>query len=160
MICIHMDVLAIPHESFIMRQPSVEGRRLWEVMFSRYKGRMVVVADHGTKLEVVQEWLKRENLKPSFIHIGSDFVRDNSTSRADAVWWVNTNMGRPIWYIDSDPDTCAAAVKMGIPTLLVAIPSFQRPEWYDSPGVRPWDSVVKEVEEQALRRNEMSWKEE
>lgn len=157
MFVVHFDVLALPSDTTIKRQPSLEGRRLWNTMFEEYKGRMVVVADVDTREEILSEWLKRENLKPSYIHVADDFVREGSTARQDALWWVNTNLGRPHWYADSDADTCAAAVRMGIPTMLIAIPAFSRPEWHEPGKMRPWDVVVSEVETQILKRNEKTW---
>lgn len=157
MIAMHLDVLALPSDSLITRQPSPEGRRLWNTLFEAYKGRMVIIADYGTDEEILKQWLIRENFKASIIHVSNGFARDGYTERSESLWWVNTSIGKPIWYVDVDADSCAAAVTMGIPTLLVAIPHFQRPEWVDKPSVRPWDSVVSALEEQALRKNEMSW---
>lgn len=158
MIVVHFDVLALPAtDTFIKRQPSTEGRRLWNTFFDQYKGRMVVVASEDTDLALLSEWLKREGYKPSLIHVASQFVRSGRTTRSEAVWHVSSTVGKVTWYLDSDPQGCADVVRLGIPTLLVAVPSFQRPEWHDKDSIRPWDSLVEELESQAIKKSEMTW---
>lgn len=158
MIVVHFDVLALPDtDGFIKRQPSSEGRRLWNTFFEVYKGRMVVVADEETDLTLLQEWLKREGFKPSMIHIASPFCRSGKTPRSEAVWYLASNIGKVTWYLDTDPECCADVVRLGIPTLLVALPAFHRPEWHEKQDLRPWDSVVDELNKQAMKKSEMSW---
>lgn len=159
MIVFHLDVLATPSDTLITRQPSPEGRRLWNAMFETYMGRTIVVADEGTDLAVLQEWLKREGFKPSLIHIHDSVTRVGRTPRSEAVWFISSNIGTIHWYIDTDAACCADALRMGISTLLVAIPHFQRPEWHDKQDMRSWDAVVDELNNQAIKRSERSWDE-
>lgn len=158
MIFVHFDVLALPGEQFIRRQPSREGRRLWNTLFDQYKGQMVVLADEATDLTLIQAWLKTEGYKPSLIHIADSFCRAGRTSRSEAVWHMHSTIGKPHWYIDTDPACCAEVLKMGIPTLLVAVPAFGRPEWHDKEDIRAWDLVVEELNAQALKKQEKAWK--
>lgn len=157
MIVIHFDVLATSSNKFITRQPSPEGRRLWNTFFDQYKGRMVVVADEDTDAELIKEWLKRENFKPSYVHIADSMHQSHHTARSGSVWWVNSNLGKITWYLDTDPACCADAIRMGISTLLVAVPSVIRPEWDNRPELRSWDVVVNELEAQAMRKAEKTW---
>lgn len=157
MIVFHLDVLASQSERLITRVPSMEGRRLWNTFFDQYKGRIVLVADEGTDLEILKEWLKRERFKPSLIHVANDLHLHKHTPRAGAVWWVNSNLGKITWYIDTDPVCCAAALSMGVPSLVVAVPTVIRPEWDERPDIRPWDSLVEELDAQALRKSEREW---
>lgn len=158
MILVHFDVLALPSETLITRQPSPEGRRLWNTLWDYYQGRIVLTVSENTDVSVLAEWLKKEGYKPSVIHPAPDFHRSESTPRADAIWQVHSSMGSVEWYIDTDADTCARAVRMGIPTLLVAIPVFQRPEWHEPEGFRGWDVVVSELEAQAIKKSERNWR--
>lgn len=158
MIVVHFDVLAMPSESLITRQPSPEGRRLWSTFWDRYQGRIVLVADTNTPSDLLQEWLKKENYKPSMIQVADDYHRADSTEKADAVWRVQSTMGRIDWYLDTDPDTCSRTLAMGIPTLLVAVPLIPRPEWRESSfDIKSWDVVVTELETQAVKKSERSW---
>lgn len=160
MIVFHFDVLAHPEtDGFIKRQPSTEGRRLWNTFFEEYKGRMVVVADEETDLTVLQEWLKREGFKPSLVHIASPFCRSGKTPRSEAVWYLSSNIGKVTWYIDADAACVSDVLRLGIPSLLVAVPSVARPEWHEKQDIRAWDSVVEEQDKQALFRSEKTWDE-
>lgn len=160
MIVVHFDVLAHASESLITRQPSSEGRRLWATFWDRYQGRIVLVADAGTSTDILGEWLKKENYKPSMIQVVDEYHRDGSTPKADAVWKVQSTMGKIDWYLDIDPDTCAQTLGLGIPTLLVAIPLIPRPEWRESDtDIKSWDSVVTELEIQAVKKSERTWRE-
>lgn len=160
MIVIHFDVIANPSNTFITRTPSMEGRRLWNTFFDIYKGRIVLVADEDTDLNLLKEWLKRESFKPSIIHIADGMHLHGQNARSGAVWWVNSNVGKITWYIDTDPACCADALKMGVATLLVAIPTVIRPEWSGRPDMRPWDVLVGEMNAQAMKRSEKEWNDE
>lgn len=157
MIVVHFDVIASPSERFITRTPSPEGRRLWNTFFEMYKGRIILLADEDTDSNLMKEWLKRENFKPSLIHIADGMHLSSHTSRSGAVWWANSNIGKITWYLDVDPACCADALRMGIPTLLVAVPTVIRPEWSERPQMRAWDAVVGELEAQAIKRSEKNW---
>jgi len=157
LIIVHFDVLANEGPSFIQRQPSIEGRRLWNALFEVYKGRVVVAATESTDLMLIQEWLKREGYKPSLIHIADPFARSGRTPRAEAVWHLASTVGRPHWYIDTDAACCADVLRLGIPSLCVAVPSVQRPEWHEKEPPRAWDDLVEEIEAQSLLKREKTW---
>lgn len=157
MIFVHFDVIANPAENVGSRQPSPEGRRLWNALFEMYKGRMVILADDGEGVDGLPVWLKTEGFKASYIHIIDDFVRDGVSARANAVWSLMSTVGKPLWYLDTDASCCAEVLRFGVPTLLVAVPSVQRPEWHESEPVRSWDLVVEELNKQALKKAEKAW---
>jgi hypothetical protein len=157
MLVIHFDVLALPAEELVERLPSSEGRKLWNVLFDKYMGRIVVIIDAETDLHFAQEWLKRERFKASVIHQALDMYEDRATARSEAAWLVAAQLGRMDWYLDTDPATCAAMLAKGVPTLLVAVPSVMRPEWRSPRSVRGWDAITSEIDEQALRRAEKTW---
>lgn len=159
MIVVHFDVLAQPSESLITRQPSVEGRRLWNTFWDRYQGRTILTCDPETPIELLKEWLTKEYYKPSLIQQADEYERSGSTPRADAVWKVQSTLGKVDFYLDTDPDTCSRTIAMGIPTLLVAVPHFIRPEWNREQTLREWTSVVNELETQASRKSMKKWDE-
>lgn len=160
MIVIHLDVLATKGTEVLTRQPLQEGKRLWSCLFETFKGRMVVTADPGTDSEQLQEWLKREGFKASFVHIASDLHLDGRSPRSDAVWFIHANMGKVLWYIDVDGTACSEVLRMGITTLFLAIPHIVRPEWNEKAPTREWDALVEELDRQALKKSELSWREE
>ncbi len=157
MLVVHFDVLALPSEELVTRLPSSEGRKLWNVMFDKYMGRIVVLIDHDTNIDFAQEWLKRERFKASVIHQTLDVYDSQATARAEAAWLVSAQLGKMEWYLDVDPASCAATLAKGVPTLLVAIPSVIRPEWRSARTMRGWDAITTEIDEQALRRAEKTW---
>jgi hypothetical protein len=156
-IIFHFDALATKAPTFGQRQPSMEGRRLWNSFFHKYMGRVYLVADADDDIEMVKTWLKREGYKVSAIYQTTDLVRDGSTPRAEAVWAIASALGRPHFYIDTDPETCAYAVKQGITALLMAVPQFMRPEFHTPNSIRAWDTVVDELDAQALKKSERTW---
>lgn len=157
MIILHFDALANPSETLATRQPSIEGRRLWNALFNAYMGRIYMIVDKSYDLELTKGWLKRENYKVSALYQTTDIVRDGSSDRADAVWNVASVLGRPHFYVDSDHKTCELVLKQGIPTILVSVPEFIRPEFRGSQPLRSWDTIVEELEVQALNRSEKEW---
>lgn len=157
MLVMHLDVLALPGESAATRQPSLEGRRLWNILFPAFSGRMVVLADSGANEELLLSWLKREGYKPSMVHIAKELWMDGSNPRADAVWDISAVFGKVSWYVDVDPETCAYTIAKGIPTLLVAVPTISRPEWREPKAVRGWDAITQEIDQQQRIRAEREW---
>lgn len=157
MIIFHFDALATKASTFGQRQPSMEGRRLWDSMFHKYMGRCYLIADADDDIEMVKTWLKREGYKISAIYQTPDLVRDGSTPRSEAVWNIASALGRPHFYIDTDPVTCAHIVKQGITTLMLSIPEFIRPEFHTPNVIRAWDTVVDELDAQALKKSERTW---
>jgi hypothetical protein len=156
-ILVHFDVLALPAATLATRQPSLEGRRLWNTFWDKYQGRVVLTAPHDTNEDVLSDWLKKEGFKPSIIQLAKADIVEGASPRADVVWDVQGVMGRIEWYVDTDPETIARALQMGVPSLLVAVPSFARPEWHQDETIRAWDVVVSELEQQALKKSERTW---
>lgn len=158
MILVHFDVLALPADTLPTRQPSLEGRRLWNTFWDKYQGRVILTGPHDLNEAVLGDWLKKEGYKPSIIQLAKPPIVEGRSPRADVVWDVQGVMGRIEWYVDNDADTVARALKMGIPSLLVAVPHFGRPEWHQEESIKAWDVVVSELEQQALKKSERSWR--
>lgn len=156
MIIVTMDVLALPAATLGERQPSMEGRRLWDALFQSYNGRMLVVADKRDNLEHLTVWLKRENYKPSSIDLAYDNSVEAKVERARHLRAVH---GRVLWFLDTDPDVIRQTVRDGIPSLLVGVPYVTRPEWHYEKERRAWDDLAAEMDHQALLRSEERWKE-
>jgi hypothetical protein len=66
-------------------------------------------------------------------------------------------MGRVDWYIDIDPKMVALTLKEGIPSLLVSVPYVARPEWNQDKEIKQWDSLIEEIDGQAILKAERNW---
>lgn len=157
MIVVHFDVVSQPHEEVMQRQPSPEGRRLWNVFFDVFYGRMIMLVDSDIDEQQAANWLRRERFKPSLVYAAKDFALDGSTPCADAVWNISAELGKVDWYLDANPETCALTLSKGIPTLLVAVPHVSRPEWAAPRQIRGWDTLSEELDRQALMRADRTW---
>ena len=156
MIILTMDVLAYPAETIGQRQPIFESRRLWSALFETYNGRILLVADKRDPLEHVQNWLKRENFKPSMIDLSFDNSSEAKIERARHLRAVHGNVH---WFMDTNPDVVRQCLRDGIPSLLVAVPYVARPEWHYEKERKSWDDLSAELDQQALLRAEERWRE-
>lgn len=157
MLIISFDVLALPSltsEELGARQPSPEGRRLWNSLFESYNGRIVVFAAGVENQEACLQWLKREGFKASAVDMIADTHLDTKVERIEV---LHALYGKITWYIDVDPHVIAKVSRNGIPTLLVTVPHVVRPEWSEQRVKKGWDAVVQEIESQHLARAERTW---
>ena len=120
-------------------------------------GRICLVVNEEYDKDLLEEWLKREGFKPSFY----EFVYETQpVLRAERVHRVAAVFGKARWYVDNDPEVCAETLKLGLPTLLVASPYIIRPEWDGNKTMKSWDTLVEEVNRQALKQAMRTWKDE
>lgn len=157
MIIVTFDVLAYPTTDRAMsigaRQPSPEARGLWHALYNQYHGNLIILATGTTRADLVEGWAKLEGYK--YAHID---VIEGTTSEAirDRVREFNAIYGKIYWFVDSDPKTVKLVMQDAIPSMLVGLPAFVRPEWReDKPREKQmWDDLVKEIEVQTLYRAE------
>jgi hypothetical protein len=157
MIVMTLDVLAHPSEELGARQPSVEGRKIWNMMFPMYEGRICVLA-HGiedSKTPILMEWLKREGYKAGSIDLTYETTTDAKLERVRS---IQAGYGRIDWFVDTDPSTVARVIHEGIASLLVSIPSSPRPEWVEKRTIKAWNELTEEIDRQTLVKAERSWK--
>ena len=78
----------------------------------------------------------------------------------DRVRDFNAIYGKIHWFVDSDPRTVKLVMEDAIPSLLVGLPAFVRPEWRENRQREHqlWDDLVKEIEVQTLYRAEKDQK--
>ncbi len=155
-IVIGFDVLAHQGEELGARQPTKEGRTLWNMLFSMYEGRICVLA-HGIedkKTPILMEWLKREGYKAGAIDLTYETSPDAKLERIRS---IQAGYGRIDWFVDTDPATVAKTIHEGITSLLVSIPSIPRPEWVGGRTIRGWDELSRELDAQALAKAERQW---
>lgn len=156
MIVFNFDVLARPGESLSLRQPDPDGRAVWSMMFEKYTGRICVVSFTEYDRPQFEEWLKREKFKASVY----EFVDQiDPVLKAERIHIIGSSFGRINWYVDNDARVCAETLKMGIPTMVVASPYVIRPEWDTGRKVKEWGSLVDEMDSQALKAAEKTWRE-
>ncbi len=156
MIVFNFDVLARPGESLSLRQPDPDGRSVWSMMFEKYTGRICVVSTTEYPRLQFEDWLKRERFKASlyeFIDHTDPFLQ------AEKIQTIGSAFGRIDWYVDNHPKVCAETLKLGIPTLVVASPYIGLPEWDTLNRVKGWDSLVDEMDSQALKSAKKTWRE-
>lgn len=157
MIIVNFSVLARPAESLPTRQPDSDGRHLWSIMYEANYGRMCLVVNERYENHLLEAWLKAEGYKPSFY----EFIDDTQPSlKAERIHRLTSVFGKAQWYVDTDPLVCAETMKLGIPTLMVACPYVVRPEWGGEKNLKPWDTLVEEVNRQHLIRATRTWRDE
>lgn len=154
MIVFSFDVLAAPNAEMGARQPIPEGRRIWNAFASSYNGRIAVLGTGVANTPVFLEWLKREGFKASTVDI---IEETGSPAKVDRVLSLNAVYGRIDWYVDIDPAAIAGVTHHGIPTILMTVPHTVRSEWVDVKKVKGWDTLVTELESQALSKAEKTW---
>ena len=157
MIVIALDVLAHSGDELGARQPVLESRKLWNMFFTQYQGRICIL---GTGIEkhktpILMEWLKREGYKAGSLDITHETDADAKLERVRS---IQAGYGRVDWFIDIDPSTIAKTIHEGISSLLVSIPQIARPEWQQSRGIKGWSEISKELDAQALAKAERAWK--
>lgn len=159
MIVVTFDVLAHQGDELGARQPIPEARKLWNMLFSQYQGRICVLATgvDKNKTPILMEWLKRENYKAGMLDLTHETTTDAKLERVRA---IQAGVGRVDWFLDTDPSTVSRVIHEGIASLLVSIPSVSRPEWVDGRTLRGWDELSKELDAQALAKAERAWKDE
>lgn len=150
------DVLAHEGDELGARQPTMEGRKLWNMMFPMYEGRICVMA-HGLEdkqTPILMEWLKREGYRAGSIDLTYE---TNADAKLERIRSVQAGYGRIDWFVDIDPHTVARAIHEGITSLLVSIPSSPRPEWVEQRAIKGWDELTKEIDRQTLVKAERTW---
>jgi len=156
-IVFNFDVVARPAESLATRQPDPDGRAIWGALFEKYMGRIILVCNDVYDRSQFMDWLKREQFKASML----DFIdQTDPVLIAESVHRIGSAAGRINWYVDNNPSTCRETLKLGIPTLVVASPYILRPEWGTDYKVKEWGNLVTEMETQALKSAEKTWRDE
>jgi hypothetical protein len=158
-IVITLDVLAHPADELGSRQPTTEGRKLWNMLFQQYQGRICVLATgvEKQKTPILLEWLKREGFKAGTVDITYETSPDAKLERVRS---IQAGYGRVEWFCDTDPATVRRVIHDGVATLLVSVPSVPRPEWVSARAIKQWDELSREIHDQALARAEREWHDE
>jgi len=155
MIIVNLSVLSRSADIVGSRQPVPEGRAIWAMLFERYMGRLAVISNEEYDRSHFADWLKREGFKASFFEC---ITEPHPDLKAQKIQLLGAAFGRVEWYVDTDPKTCAETTALGIPTILVSVPFIVRPEWDRGKEIRQWDSLVEEMESQALKAAERTWR--
>lgn len=156
MILITMDTLATPAATVGERLPSIEGRRLWNLMFQQYSGSIILIADSNDNKDFLEHWLKSEGFKPSMI----DYAVDNTArSKVQAASRLRNAFGNLHWFVDIDPYSAQLAIEDGLPTLITIAPSVPRAEWRNDKETekKSWGDLILEIDKQRIMRAEANW---
>jgi hypothetical protein len=155
-IIFNFNVIARPAELIGQRQPCTEGRHIWNMFHDKELGRICLICEDDYSPETFEQWLKRESFKPAMYEM-VDF--SDPVLKAEKVKTLSALWGKTHWYVDNDPRTCAETLKLGIPTLVVANPFIIRPEWDKERDIKAWDLLVDEMDAQAIKEANKTWRE-
>lgn len=155
MILFNFSVIARPADALPLRQPDADGRAMWNMLSEHYMGRICLIVNEDYPRDLLEAWLKSEKFKPSMYEVIDETIPE---LKAEKIHRVGAVFGRPSWYVDNDPKVCAKTVALGIPTLMVGCPYVLRPEWVQQRDMREWGDLVDEMNRQALKAAERTWK--
>lgn len=157
MIVFNFDVLARPHVELGARVPDPEGMYLWRTLHETTIGQMgIVVTEDIDNTDLLESWLKINGVKAIMYDILG--TREPKVC-AESVARILAAAGGRKMYFDTDPNTISATYGMGIPSYLVCQPYVVRPEWGAEKTMKGWDTLVEEIDRQAIARSEKNWRE-
>lgn len=154
MILFNFDVLARPNKDFGARIPDPDGILLWRAMHEQTLGRVAVTAGMAPSKELVEHWLKINQIKASSYDLVDS---DDPKIIADKVQLYLAAAGGRHMYFDINPDVVAITLSMGIPSILVCHPFVVRPEWHSPKSMKSWETLTEEINQQKLARAEKVW---
>ena len=154
MIVFNFNVLAQPAQEFGSRVPDRDGILLWRSLHESQVGRLAVVVDDAPSNEMLEHWLKLNQIKAVMYEI---IGTTEPKVKAEIVARIMAASGSRGMYLDTDPATVSNTMKEGLPSILVCQPFVIRQEWSSPKQMRSWDTLVTEVEQQALARSEKNW---
>ena len=156
-IVFNFDVLARPGEELGARVPDPEGMYLWRTLHETTIGQMgVIMSAELNDTTMLETWLKINGVKAIMYDvIGTREPKVN----AESVARILAAAGGRSMYFDTDPATVSETYASGIPSLLVCQPFVVRPEWSTQKKMRGWDTLVEEIDRQALAKSEKNWRE-
>ena len=139
------------------RQPSPEAQKLWNALYNQYHGNLIILATGTDRADLVEGWAKMEGYKYAHVAVVESTKPEDIRDR---VRDFNAIYGKIHWFVDSDPRTIKLVMEDAIPSLLVGLPAFVRPEWRESKQKEHqlWDDLVREIEVQTLYRAEKEQK--
>lgn len=157
MIVFNFDVLARPGVELGARVPDPEGMYLWRTLHETTIGQMaVIMSEDITDTMLLETWLKINGVKAIMYEVVG--TREPKVN-AEKVARILAAAGGRSMYFDTDPLTVSETYASGIPSLLVCQPHVVRPEWSAEKKMRGWDSLVEEIDRQALAKSEKNWRE-
>jgi hypothetical protein len=153
MILFNFSVLARQSSEFNLRQPEPQGIELWRALGDASMSNVGVVVNEWMPREQIDNWLTTYRMKSVLVN---SLDTTDPALKASKVQQIMAALGRMDWYVDTDPPTIAETLKLGIPSLLMAVPYSVRPEWHDSskPAQRTWGALVEEIDRQNRLRME------
>lgn len=154
MIIFNFNVLAQPAKEFGARVPDRDGFMLWRSLHESQIGRLGIVVDECPSNEVLESWLKINNVKAAIYDVLNS---SDPTLKAEKVSRMMAVAGASGLYIDTDPATVAEMMKEGVTSMLFCQPFIVRNEWASPKKKKEWDTLVAEVDAQKLAWSERNW---
>ena len=121
------------------KDPIPEGLKLFRTLVVSYR---VILSTKSDRKEI-EHWLKS-----NFIVDFANVFTSEDVHAAEPLRKRHINLaqqgGKMEMYIDSDPEDCAMALSMSVPSIL-----FTTPKYFKSDRkIRPWDAITEEQERQ------------
>jgi hypothetical protein len=137
------------------RQPIQDSQRIYEALYARFSGRIIILGDSTVPHAMLEAWAKREGYKFAHVELAKGTKPEDFRDR---VRDINAVYGKIDWFVDTNPETVKLVMQDAIPSLLICLPNFVRPEWRDNaPRERKvWTELTREIEVQSLYRNTVS----
>jgi len=134
------------------RQPIPDTQKVYEALYARFNGRIIILGDSSIRAEMLEQWAKREGYKFSHVDVARG---DKPEAIRDRVRDLNAAYGKLDWFVDVNPETVKLVMQDAVPSMLLCIPNFIRPEWRANvPRERKvWSDLAHEIEVQSLYRN-------
>lgn len=124
------------------KDPIPEGLKLFRTLSLTYR---VVLSTDSTP-EEIDHWLKTNYVLDYADVMSSSTFYEGQELRFRHLELARKD-GKVELFIDSDPDKCATALEMGIPTVLFSSPAYFK----SNRSIRPWTAITEEQERQKKR---------
>jgi hypothetical protein len=154
-ILFNLNVIARPGNEMGARLPDPDGMYLWKTLHEASIGRVgLVVTGDIPDTSILETWLKINGVKAVMYDV---LGTTEPKICAEKIARMFGAAGGRSMYLDTDPATVSETFAMGIPSLLVCQPYVVRPEWSTQRQMRGWESLVEEIDRQAIAKSEKNW---
>lgn len=155
MILFNFNVIARKGEELGARLPDPDGMYLWKTLHEASIGRIgLVIPGEVDNPQILETWLKINGVKAALYDVLGTTEPKVCAEKISRI--LSASGGRSM-YLDTDPATVSETFGMGIPSMLVCQPYVVRPEWSSHKPMRGWESLVEEIDRQAIAKSEKNW---
>lgn len=154
MIVFNFNVIAKSGPILGSRLPDGDGLMLWRSLHETQMGRLGLVVDGESDTATLEAWLKINQVKAIMYET---LPSSDPVIKAEKIALILGAAGGRGMYFDTDPNSVAETLKLGIASVLVCPPYVVRPEWSTQKVMRDWESLTEEIDRQVLLKSEKKW---